>query len=116
MKAQVAFCSACDRDVRIVFTDAPLQDAQAPVGDAEIICLEVGEHCTGNLCPVAAVSPTVMRVRRVRSGVHTVLEPVVRAQCAVCGRVTDYCIVAPEFATCVDCGTTVAREELAREA
>jgi hypothetical protein len=34
MKTQTAYCSACDRDVQIVVTDAPMQDAQAPVGDA----------------------------------------------------------------------------------
>lgn len=113
MKTQVAFCSACDRDVRVVFTDAPVHDAQAPVADPDIICLEVGERCTGNLCPVGAVPPSVMMVRRIRSGARSVLQPIVKAECERCGCVTDYCIVAPEFATCSECGTTVARGQLA---
>ena len=112
MKTQTAYCSACDRDVQILVTDAPLQDAQAPVADAEIVCLEVGERCTGNLCPVGAVSPTAMMVRRVRSGVRTVLQPIVTAECESCERVTDHFVVSSEYATCADCGCTVARDAL----
>ena len=112
MKTQLAFCSACDRDVQIIVTDAAEQDAQAPVADPEIVCLEVGERCTGNLCPVAAVSPTAMMVRRVRSGVRSVLQPIVKVDCEDCGEVTDYAIVSPEYATCTQCGSTVGRDTL----
>jgi len=112
METHIAYCSACDRDVRIVLPDTPMHDAQAPVTDGEIVCLEVGERCTGALCPIGAVSPTAMKVRRVRSGVRAVLQPVVKAECERCGRVTDYCIVSAEYATCVDCGTTVGRGDL----
>ena len=112
MKSQVAFCSACDCEVRIILTDEPVHDAQAPVADADIVCLEVGERCTGALCPVGAVSPLAMMVRRVRSGISSVLQPIVKAECEVCGHVTDYCIVSPEYATCADCGHTVGRAEL----
>ena len=113
MKAQTAFCSACDRDVQILITDVPAeQDAQAPIGDAEIICLEIGAQCTGSLCPVGAVSPAAMMVRRVRRGIHSVLQPIVKAECETCRGVTDYFIVSPEYATCSECGTTVGRDQL----
>ena len=112
MKTQTAYCSACDRDVQILVTEAPVQDAQAPMVDAEVVCLEIGERCTGNLCPVAAVSPAAMRVRQIRSGVRPVLHPVVKAACESCNRVTDHYIVSSEHATCSDCGTTVSRDEL----
>lgn len=112
MKTQTAFCSACDRDVRILVAEEPLHDAQAPVSDPEVVCLEIGEQCTGNLCPVGAVSPTVMMVRKVRSGARSVLQPMVKAECDVCSRVTDYYIVSPEYATCGECGSTVSREDL----
>lgn len=112
MKTQIAYCSACDRDVQVILPVVPLHDAQAPVGDAEIVCLEVGERCTGSLCPVGAVSPTAMMVRRVRSGVHPVLEPIVKAECPTCVRVTDYAIISPEYATCIDCGCTLSRNDL----
>ena len=112
MKSQIAYCSACDRDVRILVTEGPLHDAQAPVADDEVVCLEIGEQCTGNLCPVGAVSPTAMMVRKVRSGVRSVLQPIVKAECETCDRVTDFYIVSSEYATCGECGGTVSREQL----
>jgi hypothetical protein len=112
MKTQIAYCSACDCDVRILVTDAPLHDAQAPVADADVVCLEIGEQCTGKLCPVGAVSPAAMMVRKVRSGVRSVLPPIVKAACEACGCVTDNYIVSPEYATCGECGGTVSREQL----
>jgi len=112
MNTRVAFCSACDRDVQILITDAPVQDAQAPVGDAEIVCLDIGDRCTGNLCPVGAVSSSAMMVRLVRSGARALVQPLVKAECEVCARVTDHIIVSPVYATCADCGTTVGRDDL----
>ena len=112
MKPQTAYCSACDRDVQVIMPEELTHDAQAPVGDPEIVCLEIGTKCTGALCPVGAVPPAVMVVRRVRSGVHSVLEPIVKARCEVCASVTDYVIVSASHATCAECGTTVSREEL----
>ena len=112
MDTRVAFCSACDRDVRILITDSPAQDAQAPVADSEIVCLEIGDRCTGHLCPVGAVSSTAMMVRLVRSGMRSVVQPLVKAHCESCGRVTDYIIVSPDYATCADCGGTVGRDDL----
>ena len=112
MGTQIAYCSACERDVRIILSDSPVHDAQAPVADQEVVCLDVGERCTGALCPIGLVSPTAMKVRRVRRGVLSVLQPIVKAECERCGRVTDYCIVSPEYATCAECGATVGRSEL----
>ena len=112
MNTRVAFCSACDRDVQILITDAPLQDAQAPVADAEIVCLEIGDKCTGNLCPVGAVSSTAMMVRLVRSGARSFVQPLVKAECEVCGAVTDFIIVSRDYATCAGCGSTVGRDDL----
>lgn len=114
MKTQLAYCSACDHDVRILVTDeARDQEAQANIPDAEIVCLEIGEQCTGNLCPVGAVSHTAMVARRIRAGVRDVLQPLVKVDCEVCGRVTDYFIIDREYATCGDCGTTLERSRLA---
>jgi hypothetical protein len=110
MKTQLAYCSACDHDVRILVTDeADDQEAQANIPDAEIVCLEIGEKCTGSLCPVGAVSRTAMVARRIRAGVRDVLQPLVKVECEVCGRVTDYFIIDREYATCGECGTTVER-------
>jgi hypothetical protein len=112
MKTQMAYCSACDRDVRIQITGTDAHDAQAPMPDTEIVCLEIGDRCTGNLCPVGGISQTAMRVRRVRAGVRTVLQPIVMAECGACGRVTEHILVDTEHATCSECGTTAGRGQL----
>ena len=112
MKTHTAFCSACDRDVQVIMPEEPLHDAQAPVADAEVVCLEIGDRCTGHLCPIGAVSSTAMMVRLVRSGARSLVQPLVKAECEVCGRVTDHIIVSPDYATCADCGTTVGRDDL----
>ena len=112
MEAQTCYCSACDRDVQVIMPEELAHDAQAPVADPEIVCLEIGERCTGMLCPVGAVPPTVMMVRRVRSGIRSVLQPVVKARCEICASVTDYVIVSGSHATCADCGTTLSRDDL----
>ena len=38
--------------------------------DAEFICLEIGEHCTGHLCPVCAVPPAAVDARLAKSGLR----------------------------------------------
>ena len=60
----------------IVVTDQPSQDGQANVHDSEIVCLEIGDTCTGSLCPIGATSPTVMAARLVRNGLQTIVQPV----------------------------------------
>jgi hypothetical protein len=72
MKTRMAFCSACDRDVRVAFPeDAEFVDGQANIPDPEIVCLEIGARCTGSMCPVAAQPAAVMAARLVRSGLDT---------------------------------------------
>jgi hypothetical protein len=99
MKSQIAFCSACDRDVRIVITQQPSQDGHANLHDSEAVCLEIGETCTGALCPVGAAPPSVM-------------QPVVDAECRICEMVTPHLLVGPTQATCATCGVTSERSPL----
>ena len=110
MKTQTAFCSACDRDVRVVITEDPIHDGQANVHDAEIVCLEIGERCTGNMCPVGATSPTVMAARLVRNGLQTLMHPLVSLTCTRCDHVTTHVVIERKFATCAECGATTKRE------
>jgi hypothetical protein len=54
MKAQWLFCSACDRPVRALVLEA-MPDGE--IQDAHVVCLEIGPHCTGNMCPLDADKP-----------------------------------------------------------
>ena len=112
MASQTAYCSACDKDVQIVITDQPSQDGQANVHDSEIVCLEIGDACTGGLCPIGATSPTVMAARLVRNGLHTIMQPVFEAKCPGCGGVTSHVVVERAHAICEACGVTTPRSDL----
>lgn len=110
MKTQTAYCSACDHEVRVVLTDEPSHEGQANLTDAEVVCLEIGDQCTGNLCPIGATSPTVMAARLVRNGLQTVLQPLVSLECERCTHVTTHVLIERSYATCTDCGATHRRE------
>lgn len=51
-QTKVIYCSACDRDVSIVSKDGKLEGA---------ICTDIGEGCTGTLCPICAEPPETIR-------------------------------------------------------
>ena len=112
MKTINAYCSACDHDVRIVITDEPTQDAPSPIHDCEVVCLEIGEHCSGALCPLGAVPPVIMAARLVRNGLQTTMQPIVTAPCPGCHTSTDFVIISREFGICSQCGSTVARDKI----
>ncbi len=112
MKIQIAYCSACDHDVRIALPDEPVFDGHANLLDPEIVCLEIGESCTGHMCPIGAAPPSVMKARLVRSGAKLQMQPIVRAFCESCNGDSDFVVIDKEYATCPSCGHTVARKEL----
>ena len=112
MKMQTAYCSACDKDVHIVVTDEPSVDGQANLHESEVVCLEIGEACTGSMCPIGATAPAVMAARLVRNGLQTIMQPVIEAHCAGCGRVTTHLIVEPTRARCTECETVSDRATL----
>lgn len=116
MKAIDAYCSACDHEVHLVLTDEPIEDDPSPIHDREIVCLEIGEHCSGALCPLGAVPPMVMAARLVRNGLQTNVQPIVKAQCPACDNSADFVVVSREHAICAVCGTTATREEIGKPA
>ena len=112
MKTQIAYCSACDKDVQIVITDEPSADGHANLHDSEVVCLEIGEACTGTMCPIGATAPAVMAARLVRNGLQTIVQPVITAQCPGCGRATKHVVVEATVARCVECETVSNRATL----
>lgn len=112
MKTINAYCSACDQNVRLVLTDEPVQDDPSPIHDREVVCLEIGEHCSGALCPVGAVPSVVMAARLVRNGLQTQMQPIIKARCPACENSTDFVVVSREYGICTECGTTSKRDAL----
>lgn len=109
MKAQKVYCSGCDREVQVLLEDAGHDDAQANVHDPELICLEIGAWCTGNLCPLGAAEPNAMVSRMIHSGLplhHLEME---RGFCESCGMENDLGLYGQGMVACTVCGTTWKR-------
>jgi hypothetical protein len=53
MATKTIYCSACDREVLVKLTeDGKLEGA---------VCMDIGELCTGTMCPICAEAPAVIR-------------------------------------------------------
>ncbi len=104
------FCSGCDHDVRVLMTEDTAHDPQANVRDPELVCLEIGEWCTGTLCPLGAAEPNAMIARLVRGGLPLDSLATARGWCEVCERETDLALYGRNMAACTVCGTSRLRE------
>lgn len=111
MKSRTAYCSACDQDVRVAVTDAPLHEGHAPLNDAQIVCLDFGSRCTGSMCPMFGMPRTLMGVRLAQSGLRPEAFKTVAAPCPECMSIVELQMIDPEYAYCPNCG---ARSRLIR--
>ncbi|SRR6476646_10398643 len=109
MRSQKVYCGACDRNVRVLITNPPtVTEGQAPLHDSEVVCLEIGEHCTGGLCPLGASAPDDMVRRLMHSGIPLEGLRTVTALCPECEFVSEMALQAGGHATCLLCGSTVS--------
>jgi hypothetical protein len=90
-------------------SDAGHDDAQANVHDPELVCLAIGDWCTGNLCPLGAAEPSAMVSRLIRSGVALDYLSTVRGFCAACCLMSDLALYGKDMAACTVCGTSQSR-------
>ena len=111
MKSHRIFCSACDREVQVVFTDdSTLTEGQATIPDSEVVCLDIGGKCTGELCPIAAQPPDVMMARLARFDPDYPTHRRVRARCSGCDSEQDLIVVDANLVICPECrGATYFR-------
>ena len=61
MDKHLAFCSACDRQVEVVVNQGARSNPVSGEKEDEIICLEMGESCTGSMCPMCDVPTDEMK-------------------------------------------------------
>jgi hypothetical protein len=105
MHTHIAFCSACDQDVRVAITDAPVHSDQAPVAGPEIVCLDFGEKCTGSMCPMFGLPRILMGVRLARSGLRPEVFRTLQAPCQECDAVGELKVIDRDVAFCEACGS-----------
>jgi DNA-directed RNA polymerase subunit RPC12/RpoP len=104
MITQNAYCSACDQDVRVAITDPPVHADQAPIGGAEVVCLDFGERCTGSMCPMFGLPRMLMGVRLARSGLRPEAFRTVTAPCQDCGVTVELQMIDSQYVHCPGCG------------
>ncbi len=60
--AQLAYCSGCDRKVRVIVNPRIVKAGRDPTPE-DLICLEHGDTCTGDMCPLFDVPSAEMKDR-----------------------------------------------------
>jgi len=105
-ESRKTYCSHCQKEVLVAITPGASRDGHAMLQDHdEVVCLDFGDKCDGEVCPLSRFRPVVMGVRLARSGLREEWTTV-RAQCEGCGQVSDLKVLDREHAFCVLCGTT----------
>lgn len=105
MSTQLAYCSACDQEVRIVVTPAPVHGGQAVLPESEVVCLDFGHRCTGSMCPMFGLPRILMGMRLARSGLRPEAFHKVTMPCPECGCVADLQVVDNEYLLCPACNS-----------
>ena len=110
MKTEIAFCPACEHEVRLVYTDPPPHDGHANLKEgAEIVCLDYEAACSGGRCVMTGRAGIVMGVRLARSHLADERLETVRARCEACGRISDLEVLDDHYALCTLCEATASR-------
>jgi len=100
------YCNHCRKEVVVVISPGASRGGHANLQDHdEVVCLDFGDQCDGEVCPLSQLRPVVMGVRLARSDLREEWTTV-RAQCEGCGQVSDLKVLDGEHAFCVLCGTT----------
>lgn len=107
METQLAYCSACDQEVTIALRPLAVHGGQANVDDqAEVVCLDFGEKCTGEFCPMFGLPSLMMGVRLARSELRGEGWKIVKGLCAGCDQVREMQMLDRKHAFCPVCNTT----------
>jgi len=102
------YCTHCQKEVLVAVTRGAPRGGQANLPDHdEVVCLDFGDKCDGEVCPLSRFRPVVMGVRLARSGLRDPGQwKTVRAQCEGCGQVSELEVLDLDHAFCTLCGTT----------
>jgi hypothetical protein len=100
------WCTHCRKEVLVTLAPAAPRGGQASLPDHdEVVCLDFGDECDGEICPLSRYRPVVMGVRLARSGLRQEWRTV-RAQCEGCGQLSELEVLDMEHAYCTLCGST----------
>ena len=103
---RTTYCTHCTKEVQVAVSPGTPRNGQANLQESdEVVCLDFGDKCDGDVCPLSHYRPVVMGVRLARSGLREEWTTV-RAECEGCGMVSDLKVLDRQHAFCVLCGST----------
>ena len=83
------YCTHCQKEVNVTLSKAAPRSGQANLQESdEVVCLDFGDRCDGEVCPLSNFRPVVMGVRLARSGLSEDWTTV-RAQCEGCEQLSE---------------------------
>lgn len=63
MAVRMVYCSACDRNVALMVEAEGQPEHRS---SADCVCLDYGEKCTGEMCPILAIPSEEVRANLAR--------------------------------------------------
>lgn len=106
MQTEKAFCAKCKREVQLTWTAAPLHEGHANLGSGdELVCLELGDQCTDDVCCVSRLPRQVMALRLAKSELRERPFSTTKYPCQGCGQETEMQILDQQDLYCTVCGT-----------
>lgn len=71
MEAHMVYCSACDREVKVLFARPPQQSNAASEVDPSGVCVDYcSDACTGSMCALFDLPPAEMLAKLKASGLR----------------------------------------------
>jgi len=105
MEEHTVYCGGCDHEVRVLITTPPSEDGQATLHDSEVVCLEIGDRCSGASCPLGATAPEDMVRRLLRNGLPLDGLRTVTSLCPSCGLESEMVLYGRGRVICTACGS-----------
>ena len=71
VETRKTYCTHCQKEVLVAISPAAPRSGHANLPDHdEVVCLDFGDKCDGEVCPLSRFRPVVMGVRLARSGLR----------------------------------------------
>ena len=97
MHLHTTYCCERDREVRVGWLGE----------QAELVCVDFSEECTGPFCPSSTLPSILMGVRLARSGLPVRQWRTFRAVCPDCEHECDLKVLSQDYLFCPLCQSTV---------
>ena len=107
MNTHTTYCDHCQKEVSFIVTPSSAHGGQANLPEGgQLVCLDFGRSCDGNICPLSGLPPMVMGVRLAMSGEEPTEEmESVHGVCESCGFPTELAVINERQGVCRVCGS-----------